>query len=1390
MNPPKGVIPLYIITLLLVIVLTVVFAKVWDREPEFNTGVTGGTSNTPVPHADPQVPLPITQDVTDKCVVLQPDPQGGYRPSPQVKLRPCNSNHDCSSCEDSEQIACVQANDVIKGQQSTLGNLSDKYCLPKQHQCLSGHTQDLQQCTQDIDCVSCNDDLPNQEVMTCQQIPQGGIQMAVPPLKPTGVVNIPQGQYCLPQVRTCDYKNGHAEWTANEGWKCVCTHPNVMGGEDCSTLIACQNDLTTEDSKDKQLLLLNQPGPPTPWTTESGVDPEACHLPSGKQVPCSTQGAVPNTICQCQGRQIGTGRVFRNIHNQPMTCEVDPCNVGPLGGTSNIELTAKTWSHTQPANECVCSGVDSLIWKYNPENGQYEYKGFCDDYPIPVKGSQVTIMKNQEWSSSDFCNATKNPSNDSAQESLLVPGKSADGTDVCSPDPCTGHYGDPNFTSPIHGLGHYSASKGACECASDQAGTVNVSPCDHTVNPVCSTCVNACTEMDNPDISVRPCQPHPDPQRACPVAACKTTASGQVECVCGEDCIVTEGHFCTRKFDYQGDCTGYMGVPGICQNFIDKDGTEKPTSCIIPLATYTSFPECKQISGAAVPQCLTLGDPDNGQCEFAKMLCNKHSECVPTKTSQDATMGSNHSTAIRFHIAAHPTVGDIASSESKQNCLPPETPVLKECSQQTDCNSCIEDLACINVAGTGDTVVEGRTLENPIQVSYPITSPLECSGHGKKDSHGNCVCDGHHTSTGECTDLVCYKGDNCQIAYFSVGEAGQYCLPSYMNKCDPTTSDTVLTKDGWTCECKEQYAGILTQDVEGGNCSTQLACGGNQIQVDVHGNPIEYQVYNGLSQGEPMFQKEYVIPNRLTSYDTANQVSCVVPVEKKKVDGPKPYSAYEVSATADPTCRPILQNNKCTVNSADRGMTQVIRGSNLPGDAFQERVSPGYFAPVPPGLQRCPDGFLGKGTPSDPCVSGKNRVSFYDENGDWNGEITNLSELKAAKIPWSNKTWGSNEIPWFGVNQPGEEKPWEMVTEVKCIENPTFITQDNYDEKTQEYSFTQECVGSSCQGGQGTTMPKWDGVRDGPILNDTERPYWITGGEYGGQCSCDGVLPGSSANLVPAIDVLDKDSRENWWKCIPNSCSSPEYPNASYDARHGQCDCSNSDAVYPFKTGMAYNPAEQPPRCIADSCNPGGYHVKPGLKCNADDACKGVCLENQCYMKWHQDRKCTTDDECYQAIVGGGQQGQGRCVIPDGKKEGTCVTLDYERAKAGHTCSNDVECDYGICENGTCGGACACSHGFAQKEDGGESPLGYFCQNRCNPNPCLQDGTCSIDDQGKAKCACKICTSGEYCQNQDGMANGQPCLANSTCCSGCCTGAVWPNIVGTCVDASTKQCRK
>ncbi|MCH9716851.1 MAG: hypothetical protein K0U52_07165, partial [Gammaproteobacteria bacterium] len=1336
---------------------------------------------------DPQVPIPITQDTTDKCVVLEPDPKGGYRPSPAVQLRQCSTNEDCFSCEDSEQIACVQADETIKAQQSALGNLGDTYCLPKQHQCLSGQTQDLQPCTQDIDCISCNDDLPNQEVMTCQQVPQGGMQMAAPPTDPKGVVQIPQGQYCLPQVRTCDYKNGHAEWTANEGWKCVCTHPNVMGGEDCSQLIACQNDLTTEDSKDKQLLLLNQSGPVTPWTPDLGVDPEACHI-GNQQVPCSTEGAVPNTICQCQGRQVGTGRTFRNIHDQPLACEVDPCNVGPLGGTSNVELEPKTWSSTQPPNTCVCSGVDSFIWKYNQENGQYEYKGFCEDYPIPVKESQVTIPKNQEWSTSDFCNASKNPSNDSAQESLMVPGKSPQGHDVCSPDPCTGHYGDPNFTSPVSGLGHYSASAGKCVCASDEAGTVPVSECDHTVNPVCSTCVNACAQMDNPDASVRPCQPHPDPERACPVASCKTTTDGKVECVCGEDCVVTEGHFCTRKFDYQAECTGYVAVPGICQNFVDTDGTEKPASCVVPLATYTLFPDCKQSTGAAPPQCLTLGEPDNGQCEFSASHCNKHSNCIGTKLKpQDATMGSNHSAAVRLHTVAHPTVDHSFDSESKQSCLPPATTVLKECTQQTDCDSCTDSLACINVAGIGDSIVAGRTLTNPVQVSYPVTSPLECSGHGTK-TDGHCVCDGHRTSTGECTDLVCYRGDNCQTAFFSVGEAGQYCLPSYMNKCDATTSDTVLTKDGWTCECKEKYAGILTQDVEGGNCSTQLACGGNQVQVDDQGKPIEYQVYAGLSKGEPQFKKQVVIPNRLTTYDTANQVSCVVPTERVKVDGVVPFFKYEVSSSADPTCQPILQNNKCIVNSADRGMTQVIRGSNQPGDPLQERVSPRFFAPVPPGLQKCPDGFSGNGTVSHPCTLGDKQVSFYDEHGDWNGQVTNLAELKAAKIPWLDKTWGSNAVPWFGVNYPGD-KPWELVTEVRCIENPTYATQEDYNDKTQEYTFTQECVGSSCQGGQGTSMPEWDGARDGPIINDTERPYWITGGEYGGQCTCDGTLPGSFGNLVPAIDILDKDSRENWWRCIPNSCASEEYPTATYNADTGQCECSSSSDQYPFKTGMAYHAVDEPPRCISDSCNPGGYHIKPGLKCSSDDACKGVCVDKQCYMKWHQDRTCTTDDECYQAIVGGGQEGQARCIIPQGKTKGTCATLDYERAKAGHTCSNDVECDYGVCENGTCGGACACSHGFAQKEDDGASPLGYYCEDRCNPNPCLQGGTCSLDENGMAKCACKECASGEYCQNQDGMPIGEYCTTNDTCCSGCCSGATPPSIVGQCVAASSGNCR-
>jgi hypothetical protein len=350
----------------------------------------------------------------------------------------------------------------------------------------------------------------------------------------------------------------------------------------------------------------------------------------------------------------------------------------------------------------------------------------------------------------------------------------------------------------------------------------------------------------------------------------------------------------------------------------------------------------------------------------------------------------------------------------KSSCFPTSDAFvgLKQCSTQNDCLSCSESpTSCVAVgAGSGEEVGEDLVLRNPVTVNVALTSTEPCSGHGSVDDSGQCVCDGEWED-GTCVSAACFKGDSCEQAEFTVTSAGQFCLPSYMGQCDEFTSDTVLSTDAngdttWTCRCKQEMAGLFTQSVEGGSCDLELACGA-PIGVEA--------MVNVGSVTAPLYEQQTVFPNRITSHSDARYGfdPCAYKTQVKDGD-------VVPDDMADPTCVPRLYSNKCTINTGKA--TQVIRGSNMPGDPEIRRASPPFYKPVPLGFNACPDGWDGAGTESSPCTDGPTNFSILTESGEWLGPgVTSLAELK---------TWWSQEngAPWWGVNTV-------QLTDVSCMES-------------------------------------------------------------------------------------------------------------------------------------------------------------------------------------------------------------------------------------------------------------------------------------------------------------------------------------------------------------------
>src|SRR3989344_8386668 len=539
---------------------------------------------------------------------------------------------------------------------------------------------------------------------------------------------------------------------------------------------------------------------------------------------------------------------------------------------------------------------------------------------------------------------------------------------------------------------------------------------------------------------------------------------------------------------------------------------------------------------------------------------------------------------------------------SKTSCFAP----LKPCTKQTDCGSCAEsNLSC--------ALVEK-------DVTFQINDPC---AHGQLNPDGSC-------SGCSCDDEVCFSGAQCETV--QIKQTGQYCVPSYIGKCDEYTSDTVLTPGGWHCACKPEVTGMFIQAVEGGNCNLQVGCSPTSTSS---------LVYNAASKS---FDPTPVSPNRVVSSKDYFTTPCVY---KTMQDG----TAYENATfgpnlqrtqlptriipdpNSDPRCHPILYSNRCTITTGG-GIEQTIRGSGIGDDVLQQHVSPPFYKPVPPALNSCPDGWAGKGTNSNPCVdpSSTQKYAFYTENGrDWLGpNITSASELKT----------------WWTLN--GASKPWYGLAfgDVFCLESGT---ETDFASATNQKSVV--CQTPVCDQAQGSMAQAWDGARDGSLRDSNLQ-------SYGGKCSCD--APGQISTVDPLTCVLD-------------TCPSSAFPNAAWNPATQKCDCGTGSSSVPFSNGLSFtHQTTQFPVCVKDPCNPMGRSANANtIACTSEQQCGGVCVEAQCYIPFGN-KSCAQASDCT-ASVKGLSENEVKCV------NGQCVSLDFNRAQLGSGCSEDAHCSLGAC---------------------------------------------------------------------------------------------------------------
>lgn len=751
---------------------------------------------------------------------------------------------------------------------------------------------------------------------------------------------------------------------------------------------------------------------------------------------------------------------------------------------------------------------------------------------------------------------------------------------------------------------------------------------------------------------------------------------------------------------------------------------------------------------------------------------------------------------------------------------------LVKCSSSGVCTGCKEytdpsnPYQCVAVTGGNGAVDASGRLVQPQIVTYkaPSSSTAFCLGRNTKNPDvAPCQCDPPYT------------GNNCELMQVTITEPGSYCLPSYAATCNSPTTDSVLTnantgKGGeYTCACKPEYKGMFYQSVAGGLCDKPLVCGAGNPQMEADEKTVkQYQVYTGMdASGKPVFANKPVFTNRITSYNQQTTEPCVAKTSGFQTVNAEavPYKIVSVDGSADPTCQPVLYSNKCTAVSSTSSAgynTAIVRGSGAPGDPHVTRVSPAFFPPVPHGLQRCPDGFSGSGTPSDPCVcacegegcwcapgstlqimptkrsyciggevdpsdteyTGTWYNAMFDGAGEWNGAFTCVKDLVSAQVKAGTTVMPVAAIRWKSVNE-------DRVNEVQCLEEGSYVYRQDYNAATASFPVSKSCVGGGCEGVSGRRVKDWDGYRDGPLVNDAGKPWFKagTGPSFGGQCSCSGtVYRGTGASggvsalkMEPSYYNVLGD-KESWWQCVQDTCASPSRPNAHLNTtsdnwqQYPRCECNTAPASMkpPFNTGISFAETASLPTCIDDPCNPNGFHTTSEIDCKSNDDCGGVCYANKCHYPIGSTSACTSDSDCIR--LGIGASTTATCAMLPGAKNKVCLYQDKDREAAGTTCMTNEDCSYGTCTAfnsgtgsspvGKCSGGCACAKEFIQQPDN-SNPVGFTCRSRCDEvSPCLNGGKCSVNWKGEQVCECPPCYSGQRCEiSGNGSRLGERCVS-------------------------------
>lgn len=688
---------------------------------------------------------------------------------------------------------------------------------------------------------------------------------------------------------------------------------------------------------------------------------------------------------------------------------------------------------------------------------------------------------------------------------------------------------------------------------------------------------------------------------------------------------------------------------------------------------------------------------------------------------------------------------------------------LVTCTRQTDCNSCTDkdvSLECVTINNTNNQILDPNTkeLNPPVQIDLYNKGNGVCSGRGTQKS-----CDDSEAPL-NCTDYWCDCGSgyknanndptNCDVQVLSVSKPGSYCLPSYVNACNPYTSNTILSNTGkgseWLCECK--YPNLFVQNNEGSDCTVPIACGSLEPQTlnSKIAKVVSYQSTDPSCSAlpgktsVPGWQLCNSYPNQLVSSDGTQTVPCNAPTASYSFPIPGTnlsYDKYVLSPLADPKCNVSQFSNVCTVQIAYKDnlpfVTQVVRGSGNPNDLSESRVWPPYPSVLPFGLQRCPDNWKGDGTPGNPCIDGNGfSFSYLDESGQWNGKYLSLQDLRNVgyggpdAVPCDTNDVCPKNYVCTPAGAPSTGNPTGICAPVCSVDIPC------------PSGFN--CLNGVCNKILDVSCPKAVG-----IPNTLGGVNWST---VNTACVVTPICLESGLSLQDIPRSL-KTPDNIFPVSVNNSvCSTVKAPVCNCTLNSENITCSNTTP------------------CATGTCVP--TPVSPKVVCTKDSQCdvnnnqfcseKGVCSTGYC--------RCD--------VTGAGYT----CVDPDSTNVCSSAVGTQPRLYDGSLDGPPVD------DNGQpLGATCSCN-GFTLDSKGDKVPLvpGVLLAANdddaiwtCVPDPCYVAGSQSAYNQWTKQCACTADNSGGTYYSWN-TRNGLPTCQRDPCNP----DGVTSNLQVTCKDDS------